>query len=856
MKRVCIGIHYCSHFDGLKKTVARLRSNTPRNAALLLLADGLDPVASLELRALPDVLQLSTAAREGPAACFNRFAAASPVEALVFVESGTLVPQDWLDSMLAPMCTDAKIGLVLTGTGEENSLIVVAREVVRAVGQAEVRRPWIPEYISKVRAAGFGVVSVDLETENTQVAIRERPVQTFGHRPDSRAAAAQEANGHRQEKKVSREFGGLNIAGHFNISSGYGSMSEYLVRGVSRSGAQVSVIPMSMNPDGLSREFSDLLHRSRKRLTDPLLYYSWPEPALQRFFGYPELFIYTMCESSRLPEGWAEQINRARAVIVPTKFVANAFRESGVTIPIEIVPDGVDPGVYYLVDRPIGAGLTTLTVGPIDNRKNVRTGIAAWKEAFADDPDARLVIKTQYNYQNYVPDDSRIRYVDVVENTRGILHWYRQADVLLALGSEGFGLPLIEGMATGLPVIALNSEGQSDVCQDACGLLLPVPAAAKEIHYSHSGPCGVHGVPAVADVAARLQWVATHRDEAREMGRAASRWVLEHRDVWAKGPAVLDVIERYSHSPLPFRRSTVFWVPSWQSQCGIAEYTAYLRECLPNSVKVAAREPDLRALRLLHIQHESGIFEQSQVLNFATKATNAGIPLVVTEHTVDDHTRGWEQHGTALVALNTLGVARLKARWPGKRVEYIPHGCPTWFPPRKTSRAKVIGAFGFLGFHKGFWHLLDILRQLPGTELLLFASTRSSEIEALWESASEGLPVRRIREYLPVAEVAHRLAAEADILAYWYDDVPHYSASGAVRIGLATGVPVLASQTSWFHDLRTVTHQPASLVEGVRRLMEDTDLRSDLTARACQYCHENSWSAVATQHLALWKSLA
>ena len=61
-----------------------------------------------------------------------------------------------------------------------------------------------------------------------------------------------------------------------------------------------------------------------------------------------------------------------------------------------------------------------------------------------------------------------------LEPTRGIAHWYARADVLLALGNEGFGLPLVEAMATGLPVIALDSEGQSDVCADAGGLVMPV----------------------------------------------------------------------------------------------------------------------------------------------------------------------------------------------------------------------------------------------------------------------------------------------------------------------------------------------------------------------------------------------
>src|SRR6266487_5559122 len=113
------------------------------------------------------------------------------------------------------------------------------------------------------------------------------------------------------------------------------------------------------------------------------------------------------------------------------------------------LPEGVDPEIYHLEDRPPRAGLTTLMVAPVDDRKHVLKGVAAWKKVFGNDPEARLIIKTSYNYRNYTPDDVRISYIDRAEKTRGIAHWYRQADVLLALGNEGFGLPLVEGMATG-----------------------------------------------------------------------------------------------------------------------------------------------------------------------------------------------------------------------------------------------------------------------------------------------------------------------------------------------------------------------------------------------------------------------
>ena len=212
------------------------------------------------------------------------------------------------------------------------------------------------------------------------------------------------------------------------------------------------------------------------------------------------------------------------------------------------------------------------------------------------------------------------------------------------------------------------------------------------------------------------------------------------------------------------------------------------------------------------------------------RARQERIPVAVTEHTVRGEARPWERETQLLTSLTESGAEMLRARWPGKRVEYLPHGCPTWFPRRKQTRGRVIGAFGFLEPHKGFWKLLDVLRAMPGAELLLVSHSKNRNNDERWSNDAAALAVRHYREFMPVAEAARRLAAEADILVYWYDDAAHVSASGAVRVGLATGVPVLASPTNWFNDLRGVTYQPADLFEGVRRLFDDTALRDGLTA--------------------------
>jgi glycosyltransferase involved in cell wall biosynthesis len=183
------------------------------------------------------------------------------------------------------------------------------------------------------------------------------------------------------------------------------------------------------------------------------------------------------------------------------------------------------------------------------------------------------------------------------------------------------------------------------------------------------------------------------------------------------------------------------------------------------------------------------------------------------------------------------------------------HGCPTWFPPRKRERGRTIGTFGFLEAHKGVFGLLDVLRSLPGTDLVLHSHPRSPATERRFLRASAGLPVRWHRDYAPAAEIAQRLAATCDVLVFWYDEVAVSAASGAVRVALASGVPVLTSPTTWFADLAGATYQPAHLVEGLERLLADDDLRAEVVERARDHCHDHSWSRSAAEHLDLWESL-
>ena len=671
----------------------------------------------------------------------------------------------------------------------------------------------------------------------------------------------------------------LTLVAPFLVYDGYGSMAEHLALGLQRAGAAVHLRPLLLDLNGVDPAFARLARESRTEPGAPVLYFCWPRPDLD---GAPygadsPLFVNTMWEGTRLPDGWTARLNRARAVIAPTEWVADVFRKSGVTRPIWVLPEGVDPDLYPYVKRPERAGLTTLMVGPVAPRKNTLAGIEAWQRAFAGDPEARLILKSRFGCSRLTPTDPRIRFVDENETTRGIAHWYEQADVLLALGSEGFGLPLVEGMATGLPVIALDAAGQSDTVRAAGrDRLLSIPAAGW-VPFDERNPRsgGLRPTPDVDAVVDRLRWVAGHRDEARSLGEAASEWARRERNIHQKAPVLLDLMEEsLGRTARTLRRAPTLWTPSRGGACGVAEYATHLSQALVidragRPARHAKMAPEPLGASVVHIQHEGSLFpDQTALTAYVRRAHAHGVAVAVTEHTVLPSTspvQPWEREVDALVALTEQGARRLRERIPGRSVTWIPPGCPEYFPPRKRQRGRVLGAFGFLWPHKGFWKLLDLLRAEqerggPRTELLLFSHAHSPEMAARWEAAAAGLPVRRVDPFLPVEEVARRLAAEADALVFWYDAAPHESASYAVRVGLATGVPVLCSPTNWFRDVAPATHQPlgataADLAAGVERVLTDDPLREHLAGAARHYCHEHRWAQIARRHRELWSRL-
>ncbi len=149
---------------------------------------------------------------------------------------------------------------------------------------------------------------------------------------------------------------------------------------------------------------------------------------------------------------------------------------------VVVVPAGVSPE-YQPGARRTGGKRTILYVGRLDPYKNV-TGLV---EAFAQvrkalpeadvglriigPPDARYPEARQAAVRLGV--ESSLEWAGYVDEA-GLVAAYQQADVFALLSKyEGFGLPVLEAMACGTPVVCSNRASLPEVAGDAALLVDP-----------------------------------------------------------------------------------------------------------------------------------------------------------------------------------------------------------------------------------------------------------------------------------------------------------------------------------------------------------------------------------------------
>jgi glycosyltransferase involved in cell wall biosynthesis len=156
---------------------------------------------------------------------------------------------------------------------------------------------------------------------------------------------------------------------------------------------------------------------------------------------------------------------------------------------VHVVPNGLDPvhaGDSDAGRARVAAERYILAVGTIEPRKDLPLLVDAFDELAADDRELHLVVAGQEGWgtASFVAAVERARYRDRVVRP-GWVDDRARADLLagaqvFAYPSkyEGFGLPPLEAMAAGVPVVATTAGSLPEVLGDGARLVAPGDAGS------------------------------------------------------------------------------------------------------------------------------------------------------------------------------------------------------------------------------------------------------------------------------------------------------------------------------------------------------------------------------------------
>ena len=179
---------------------------------------------------------------------------------------------------------------------------------------------------------------------------------------------------------------------------------------------------------------------------------------------------------------------RAQMVLTSSQFTAGELRERFGLERVAVAPLGVDAAFSPAGERGVDGvdGPYLLAVGTLQPRKDLETALAAFEHcATAGAPHALVVAGARGWHDEATvarllasPFAARIHLLGHVGED-ALVRALRGADALLFPSRhEGFGLPPLEAMACGTPVVAVNATAVPEVTGDAAVLVEPGDAGA------------------------------------------------------------------------------------------------------------------------------------------------------------------------------------------------------------------------------------------------------------------------------------------------------------------------------------------------------------------------------------------
>lgn len=252
--------------------------------------------------------------------------------------------------------------------------------------------------------------------------------------------------------------------------------------------------------------------------------------------------IYTVWESTRLPEDWIAPLKEADQVWTPSRWGAAVMARNGINAEnLHVIPEGVDSKIFNPATPPTDVlaahgGYKFLHIGRFEDRKGTSRLIRAFDEEFGPRDDALLVLACHNPHQDgfdigeelralNLENPEKLVFIPPVARHDVLAGLYTACDAFVAPSrAEGWGLPIIEAMACDLPVIVTGHSAPLDFLgPEAFRISSTMTSITTPYFQSSDGDLGMWAEPDRAHLRRLMRAVHDDPVAAKAKGRIGGR---------------------------------------------------------------------------------------------------------------------------------------------------------------------------------------------------------------------------------------------------------------------------------------------------------------------------------------------
>jgi glycosyltransferase involved in cell wall biosynthesis len=281
------------------------------------------------------------------------------------------------------------------------------------------------------------------------------------------------------------------------------------------------------------------------------------------------------------------------------------------------------------------------------------------------------------------------------------------------------------------------------------------------------------------------------------------------------------------------------------------------------------------------VQHEFGIFPKApqflQMLQMLDRTKYA-----ITLHSVYQHLDKTICTSAIknIIVHSQQGKECLRRLGHEQNIFVVPHGCIQYKDVTELWNIfqvpYVLVQFGFGFFYKGVDRAIEAVSILKKQEKFkdiyyVYLCSDSGHFDAVHTQYYSFLlnkikelgvedNVSIIRKY-HTEETINNYLRTAKIALFPYRTDPNhvvYGASGALRVAMANGIPVIASESHMFDDLEGILPRPDSpekLAWEIDEIFSNDQYRDNLKKRINDHIQANTWDIIADKYLEVYQSL-